>query len=84
MTKEPIKLQGFSRVQIEQDGKIVGDSGWTGPNQVTDLGYRDFLVCALGSSNTSSYIGYAALGTGTQAGAAHVIRLLREKFPNLR
>lgn len=67
-------VKGFSRVQITEgkDEKIVGDSGWCGPNQVTNLGFLNFLVFALGSSNTSSCISYVALGTGTVPGAAAV------------
>jgi hypothetical protein len=55
--RESIKLEGFSRVQIEQDGEIRGDSGWVGPNQ-GDAG--------------SKFVQYVALGTGTAPGAAAV------------
>ena len=35
---EGLKIEGFPRVRITEDaGKIVGDSGWVGPNQVTNL-----------------------------------------------
>jgi hypothetical protein len=56
--RESIKLEGFSRVQIEQDGEIRGDSGWVGPNQIGDAG--------------SKFVQYVALGTGTAPGAAAV------------
>jgi hypothetical protein len=62
--KEAIGIHGFSRVQIEQDGKIVGDSGFVGPNQITNLGFLNFLVKNLGQSAGSVQIGYVALGTG--------------------
>jgi len=41
---EEFKIRGFSRVQLVEDGRIVGDSGWTGPNAVVNLGFRDYLV----------------------------------------
>lgn len=44
MSKEMMKLRGFSRVRIAQkSGKIVGDSGWCGPNQVTLNGFYKLL-----------------------------------------
>jgi hypothetical protein len=69
-TKEGLTLQGFSRVQIEEDGKIVGDSGWCGPNQVTNLGFLNYLCHNLGQSAGSKQIGFVALGTGGVPGAA--------------
>jgi hypothetical protein len=64
--KEPTKIEGFSRVKIEDGptGKLIGDSGWSGPNQITNLGFQKFLCFSLGSSTGSSYVKYAALGTG--------------------
>jgi len=64
MFSEGLKIHGFNRVAIEEDGKIVGDSGWVGPNQITNLGFLNFLVKLLGASSGSSQIGYVALGTG--------------------
>lgn len=51
------------RVHIEEDGEIVGDSGWH-ENQITNLGFNNFIVSSLGSISGSAYINYAALGTG--------------------
>lgn len=70
MTKSRVYLQGWSRIAIGEempDGttKIVGDSGFVGPNQVTDSGFSNFICAALGSLAGSSYIGFMALGTGT-------------------
>ena len=62
--KEGIQIHGFTRVQLAKDGKIQGDSGWVGPNQITNLGFLNFLVKSLGSSAGSKYVGYIALGTG--------------------
>ena len=69
---EGIKIEGFSRVQIEdpKTGKIVGDSGWCGPNQVTNLGIQHYLVELLGNTTGSSQVGFVALGTGSVPGAA--------------
>jgi len=64
MLKDGLKIHGFSRIAIEEDGKIVGDSGWIGPNQITNLGFLNFLVKLLGASAGSSQIGYVALGSG--------------------
>lgn len=74
MVREHIKLEGFSRVQIEEgDGKISGDSGWVGPNQITNLGYLNYLVNLLGGDAGSKFVQYVALGTGTAPGAAAVV-----------
>jgi len=64
MNKDRVKIKGFSRVALVENGKIVGDSGFVGPNQVTNLGFLNFLVRLLGASAGSSQIGFVALGTG--------------------
>jgi hypothetical protein len=64
MNKDPIKIEGFSRVQIEQDGKIVGDSGFVGPNQITNVGFLNYLCHLLGGSAGSRQVLFVALGTG--------------------
>lgn len=62
-TTENTKVRGMFRVHLEEDGKIVGDSGWH-ENQITNLGFNNFIVSSLGSISGSAFIGYAALGTG--------------------
>lgn len=66
-------IKGFSRVQITEDvdgeEKIVGDSGWCGPNQITNLGFLNYLVKLLGASAGSVQVNYVALGTGSEPGA---------------
>ena len=58
-----IKLQGFFRVQLTEDGKgVIGDSGWT-KNQVTDLGIRQYVVDWL-CSGAGKSVTHMALGTG--------------------
>lgn len=58
-----MKLKGSFRLQITEDGKVVGDSGWR-TNQITNLGFNQYVVMSLGSISGSKYISHAALGTG--------------------
>lgn len=68
---EGIKLRGFFHVQIvdPDTGEIVGDSGWNA-NQVTNLGFNQYLCMTIGSSTGSKYVSHVGLGTGTVPGAA--------------
>lgn len=66
---EGIKVRGFFRVQIEENGEIVGDSGWR-TNQVTNLGFNQYLVSTLGAIAGSKQISFMAVGSGTAPGAA--------------
>ena len=56
------KLQGFFRIQIEESGKIVGDSGWR-ENQVTNDGILKFLTTPL-TGGAANAVSHMALGTG--------------------
>ena len=68
--QEGIKIRGMFRLQIiEPDGEIAGDSGWH-ENQVTNLGFNQYVVSSLGSIAGSKYVTHFALGTGSQPGAA--------------
>lgn len=69
--KEGIKIQGFSRVQILEDGKMVGDSGWTGPNAVTNEGFNRYLCSLLGKTSNSKQIQYMGIGEGSVPNATH-------------
>lgn len=61
---EKMKVKGMYRLQIENpDGSIAGDSGWK-QNQVTNLGFNQYLVMALGSVSGSKFITHMAVGTG--------------------
>lgn len=62
MHSDGIKVRGFYRVQITDEGKVVGDSGWK-ENQITNLGIRQYLVDWLTSGSGKS-ITHMALGTG--------------------
>lgn len=59
---ERTSIKGMFRVHIEEDGKIVGDSGWQ-ENLITNLGFLN-IVNQMGTSLTGSKISHAALGTG--------------------
>lgn len=61
--KEGLRVRGFFRVAITEDGKVVGDSGYK-ENQVTNDGINQYLVEALGSISGSKYVSHVALGTG--------------------
>lgn len=61
--KDTIQLKGFFRVNIEEDGKIVGDSGWR-QNVVTNVGFLNYIVFLLGDSAGSRQAKFVALGTG--------------------
>ena len=65
--KDTMKVKGFFRVQITEDGKgVVGDSGWK-PNQVTNLGIQDYVVDWLvGDTANGKSITHMALGSGSQ------------------
>lgn len=67
--QEWTRVRGFFRLNIEENGEIVGDSGWL-ENQVTNLGFNQYLVMSLGSIAGSKYITHAALGTGGAPAAA--------------
>jgi L-lactate permease len=70
MSEDGIRVRGMYRVQIEEDGHIVGDSGWN-KNQVVNLGFNWYLAGCLGDIANSSQVSYMALGIGTAPGAAH-------------
>lgn len=70
VTKDHVKIHGFFRVNLEQNGKIIGDSGWQ-QNQITNDGFLEYLCHTLGGSAGSKTVAYVALGTGTAPGAAH-------------
>ena len=58
-----MKIKGFFRVQLTEDGAgVVGDSGWQ-ENQITNDGIRQYLVGWL-VSGTGKSVTHMALGTG--------------------
>jgi hypothetical protein len=60
--QDKMSIRGMFRLQIEEDGKIVGDSGWK-QNVITNLGFNN-VVNQLGTGLTGSKIMAVALGTG--------------------
>lgn len=64
-----LQLRGMYRVHIvEQDGRIVGDSGWC-KNRIVDDGFLQYLITPL-SGGAAKAVGRMMLGTGTEPGAA--------------
>ena len=69
ITTEGVKAKGFFRLQIMEDGKVAGDTGWQ-KNQVTNDGINQYLCYALGTAvGTPKNIAFAMLGTGTAPAA---------------
>lgn len=61
--KDQVVARGFFRLQLTEDGKVTGDSGWK-RNLITNLGYQNYIVGSLGAIAGSSQVSYFALGTG--------------------
>ena len=61
---EGIKVQGFFRLQINDNGKVVGDTGWK-QNQITNDGFDQYLCRRLAGMAGSKSVTYAMIGTGT-------------------
>src|SRR5690349_24734248 len=59
--EETLNVKGFFRIQLKEDGKVVGDSGWQ-ENLVVNLGFSQYLVDPLGG--TSKQISRMMLGSG--------------------
>jgi len=58
------RVRGFFRLQVLEDGRIAGDSGWK-ENQVTNLGIQHYLVnWLLGDTGNARSVTHMALGTG--------------------
>lgn len=67
--KDNMKIKGMFHLQIEEDGKIVGDTGWR-TNLITNLGFNNYLVKSLGTGLGGIPVSHVALGTGGAPGAA--------------
>jgi len=68
MVTDAVGIKGSFRLQITEDGKVVGDSGWW-TNQITNEGFRA-MVRAVSGITGSSQITHLALGTGGAPAAA--------------
>jgi hypothetical protein len=60
---ENIAVRGAFRLQITEDNKIVGDSGWH-KNLITNLGFNQYIIQSIGTGLTGKVISHVALGTG--------------------
>lgn len=58
-----IRMKGFFRLQLEEDGQVIGDTGFI-ENLVTNDGFKLYLADNIGKSAGSKQVGYVALGTG--------------------
>lgn len=58
-----IAIKGMFRVAIEENGKIVGDSGWI-KNTVTNDGLNNYVQRVMAQTAGSLTVSHAALGTG--------------------
>ncbi len=68
---DKLVVKGFMRVAVydygpkgEPNYKLVSDSGLI-QNQMTNIGFLNYLAYVLGASAGSCLVSYAALGTGT-------------------
>lgn len=57
-------LQAFAKVQLREDGKLVGDAEWV-KNTITDYGLNEGIAHVLLASAGSVRVTAVALGTGT-------------------
>ena len=69
---DKLVIRGFYRVAIydygpngEPQHRLASDSGLCGPNQMTNIGFLNYIAYVLGASAGSALVSYAALGTGT-------------------
>jgi len=68
-TNDNTKVKGSYRLQLTEDGKVVGDTGWI-DNQIVNLGFNQYLVSTLGAIAGSKQISHMALGSGGAPAAA--------------
>lgn len=61
-----IVLDGFYRVNIVEDGKVKGDSGWV-HNLIPNAGLTGYITYKFASSAGSSWISYMHLGSSQSA-----------------
>jgi hypothetical protein len=63
MTAELMKVKGTFRINITEDGRLVGDSGWK-DNNVTNNGMDQYILQLMTADAASKRVSHAALGTG--------------------
>jgi len=67
--KEVAHANGMFRINILENGKVIGDSGWQ-KNQITDLGAQYYLVENLVAGAGSKRVTHMAIGSGTAPAVA--------------
>lgn len=64
---EGLRLRGFFRIKLGEEDKgkviVVGDSGWN-ENEVTNLGFQDYICALIGGLAGSKQVSHMAIGTG--------------------
>jgi len=60
--QENVGVRGFFRLQIEDSGRVVGDSGWR-ENQVLNDGINQYIVNAI-INDSPKVVTHMAIGTG--------------------
>ena len=72
--KSHVTIRGFYRLRLGKvvDGKqqIDGDSGWH-ENQVTNLGFQNYVCALIGSLAGSKQVEMIMIGTGTAPNVTH-------------
>jgi hypothetical protein len=63
MMNQGLKIKGMFRIQITEDGRLVGDSGWR-ENNVTNNGMDQYILQLMTGDAASKRVTHAALGTG--------------------
>jgi hypothetical protein len=65
--QQALALRGFFRVKLgeEKNGKqiVVSDSGWR-KNEVTNLGFQNYVCALMGAVGGSKQVGMVIIGTG--------------------
>lgn len=76
---DTIQIRGFARVQLvnAKTGKIEGDSDWQ-KNVVTDSGFDDAIVGAIGGITNSSQVTHVQMGTQTAAAVSTQVAISGE------
>jgi len=72
--KEVCTLRGFYRLKLghEKNGETIvdGDSGWK-ENEITNLGFQNYIVNLIGSLAGSKQVGMIVIGTGGVPNVTH-------------
>jgi hypothetical protein len=64
--KSKFSIVGFTRVQLKENGELVGDSGWS-KNMIVDVGIQNFIMGSVGAVAGSKQVGAMAVGTAVAA-----------------